>query len=79
MTKIRTVGESQGPASENLVQVLVELEPVGQDTKDEEEHGKSPEEDGTQDGAGVPDLASHGGDEIRVVWQAESKMLIRWG
>ena len=35
---MRTIGESQRPAAKDLVEVLVELEPVGEQTEEEQEH-----------------------------------------
>ena len=43
--------------TENLAQVLVELEPVREGAKDEEEHRKSEQQQRPEDAAGIPDLA----------------------
>ena len=37
---MRTIGESQRPAAKDLVEVLVELEPVRQNAEEEQEHGE---------------------------------------
>jgi hypothetical protein len=39
--KTLTIGESESPATENLIEMLVNLEPVWQSTKDEEEDGET--------------------------------------
>lgn len=59
----RTIRESQRPASENFVEVLVDFEPVGQHTEDEEEHCKTEEHHRSHHTGGEPDLARLGSDE----------------
>ena len=61
---MRTIGESQRPAAKDLVEVLVELEPVRQDAEEEQEHGKPVEQQARHHARRVPDLTRHWRDEV---------------
>ena len=61
---MRTIGESQRPAAEDLVEMLVELEPVRQDAEEEQEHGKPVEQQPRHHAGRVPDLTRHWRDEV---------------
>ena len=50
--------------SQDLMEVFVELEPVRQETEEEEEHGKPEEHEACHNGRRVPDLPSTLAHEI---------------
>ena len=72
---MRTIGESQRPAAKDLVEVLVELEPVRQNTEDEQEHGEPVEKQPRHHAGRVPYLTRHWRDEVVRV-QAEKQTTI---
>ena len=66
---------SERRTAQDLVQVLMQLEPVRQSTKDEEEHGQSKQEETSHDTRGIPNLTSNRRDEI-VLGEAVQKRLL---
>ena len=56
--------EEGGLTAEDLAELLVYLEPVGQRAEEEEEDGEPEEEDGCQDARGVPYLSGFWRDEV---------------
>ena len=52
----RTVWESQGPASEDLVKAFVDLKPPWKNAEDEKEESEAEEHERRRDAADIPDL-----------------------
>jgi hypothetical protein len=54
----------EGPATKNLAEVFVELEPVRENSEDEQEDGKTEQHQRRHDAHGIPDLSSSFRDEV---------------
>lgn len=52
-----TVGERQRPATKDFIEVLVELEPIRENSEHKEENSQPVEHQGGHDTGGVPDLS----------------------
>lgn len=65
-----------GLTSENLMEVLVNFEPIGKGPKDEEEQSQTKEQDPRQHTASVPDLSGLFGNQT-MLWKTE-KMVYRY-